>query len=127
MCLLCYAQSCLTLCDPMDWSLPGFQYMGFPRQKYWSGLPFPTPGDLPKLRIEPVSSAYLALAGSLFTTSATLEAPKILQIIAEIEKATKCVVCQKNMQCVRCLVKPSKLILKRLNSKGEGRNKGWYG
>ena len=26
--------------------------MGFPRQKYWSGLPFPIPGDLPAPRIE---------------------------------------------------------------------------
>ena len=29
--------------------------MGFPRQEYWSGLPFPTPGNLPSLRIEPMS------------------------------------------------------------------------
>ena len=29
--------------------------MGFSRQEYWSGLPFPSPGDLPDLRIEPVS------------------------------------------------------------------------
>ena len=28
---------------------------GFPRQEYWRGLPFPPPGDLPDLRIEPVS------------------------------------------------------------------------
>ena len=27
--------------------------MGFPRQEYWSGLPFPSPGDLPDPRIEP--------------------------------------------------------------------------
>ena len=38
--------------------------LGFPRQKYWSTLPFPTPGDLPDLGIEPVSPA---LAGRLFT------------------------------------------------------------
>ena len=31
--------------------------MGFPRQEYWSGLRFPSPGDLPNLRIEPRSSA----------------------------------------------------------------------
>ena len=31
--------------------------MGFPRQEYWSGLPFPTPGDLPNPEIEPGSSA----------------------------------------------------------------------
>ena len=34
--------------------------MGFPRQKYWSRLPFPSPGDLPDLGIEPVSSAWQA-------------------------------------------------------------------
>ena len=31
------AQSCPTLCDPMDFSRP----------EYWSGEPFPSPGDLP--------------------------------------------------------------------------------
>ena len=33
-------QSCPTLCDPMDYSLPGSSSMGFSRQEYWSGLPF---------------------------------------------------------------------------------------
>jgi len=36
--------------------------MEFPRQKYWSRLPFPSPGDLPNPGIEPTS-----LAGSFFT------------------------------------------------------------
>ena len=31
--------------------------MGFPRQEYWSGLPFPSPGDLPDPGIKPASSA----------------------------------------------------------------------
>ena len=31
--------------------------MGFPRQEYWRGLPFPSPGDLPKAGIEPGSPA----------------------------------------------------------------------
>ena len=39
--------------------------MGFPRQEYWSGVPFPPPGDLPKSGIKPVSPA---LAGGFFTT-----------------------------------------------------------
>ena len=33
---------------------------GFSRQEYWSGLPFPAPGDLPNLRIEPRSPASQA-------------------------------------------------------------------
>ena len=42
------AQSCLTLCDPMDWRLPCSSVHGIPQAKNWSGLPFPTPGSLPK-------------------------------------------------------------------------------
>ena len=34
--------------------------MGFPRQEYWSGLPFPSPGDLPNPRIKPGSPALQA-------------------------------------------------------------------
>ena len=34
--------------------------MGFSRQEYWSGLPFPSPGDLPDPRIEPGSPALQA-------------------------------------------------------------------
>ena len=34
--------------------------MGFPRQEYWSGLPWPSPGDLPNPRIEPGSPALQA-------------------------------------------------------------------
>ena len=51
------AQSCLTLCDPMDCSLPGSPSVGFSRQEYWSGLPFPSPGDLPNSGMESGSPA----------------------------------------------------------------------
>ena len=50
--------------------------MRFPRPEYWSELPFPLPGDLPNLGIEPVSLTSPALAGEFFTTSATWEAQK---------------------------------------------------
>ena len=39
--------------------------MGFPRQECWSGLPFPSPGNLPRPGIKLMSSA---LAGGIFTT-----------------------------------------------------------
>ena len=35
-------QSCLTLCDPIDGSATAL-FLGFSRQEYWSGLPFPSP------------------------------------------------------------------------------------
>ena len=120
-------QSCPTLCDPVDCSLPGFSIHGifqarilewvaisfsiieiklsnknhiylrcvcmhaqslhcvwlfvtprttawqaalsmrFPRQKYWSRLLFPSPGDLPNTGTEPMSPAWRALAGGFFT------------------------------------------------------------
>ena len=41
--------------------------MEFPRQEHWSGLPFPTPGDLPDPGIEPMSLAFPVLAGRFFT------------------------------------------------------------
>ena len=41
--------------------------MEFSRQEYWSGLPFPTPGDIPDLGIEPTSPVDPALAGQFFT------------------------------------------------------------
>ena len=56
------AQSCPTLW-PAACQAP--LSMGYTRQKYWSGLPFPTPGDLPDPGIEPVSPA---LTGRFFTT-----------------------------------------------------------
>ena len=47
--------------------------MGFSRQEYQSGLPFPPPGDLPDPRIEPESLMSPALVGRFITTSATWE------------------------------------------------------
>ena len=41
--------------------------MGISRQEYWSGLPFPPPGDLPDLGIKPMSLMSPALAGGFFT------------------------------------------------------------
>ena len=57
------AQSCLTLCDPMDCSPPGSSLsMEFSRQEYWSGLPFPPPGNISDPRIESASAATPASA-----------------------------------------------------------------
>ena len=49
--------------------------MGFSRQKYWSGLPFPPLGGLPDPGTEPVSLVAPALAGGFFIT----EPPGMLQ------------------------------------------------
>ena len=60
LCVCVYvAQLCPTICDPMDCSLPSSSVHVFSRQEYWSGLPFPSPGDLPNPRTE-ASSALQA-------------------------------------------------------------------
>ena len=56
-----------TLCDPMDYSPQAPLSMEFSGQEYWSGLPYPPPGDLPNTAIEPESLESPALAGGLFT------------------------------------------------------------
>ena len=54
------AQSCLTLCNPWTVACQAPPSMGFSRQEYWSGLPFPSPGDLPDPGIEPKSPSLQA-------------------------------------------------------------------
>ena len=57
---LLVAQSCLTLCDPMDDGPPDSSDMEFSMHEYWSGLPFPPPGNLPDPGIKPGSPALQA-------------------------------------------------------------------
>ena len=52
--------------------------MRFSRQEYWSGLPFPPPGDLPDAGVEPTSLMSPARAGGFFTTNTTWEVQYIL-------------------------------------------------
>ena len=59
---MCHVLSCSVMsnsCNPL-WTaaLQGPLSMGFPRKEYWSGLPFPSPGDLPKPRMEPVPPEF---------------------------------------------------------------------
>ena len=49
--------SCLPFLIPLTVVLQAPLFMGFPRQEYWSQMPFPSPGYLPDLGIEPLSSA----------------------------------------------------------------------
>ena len=55
-----HAQVCPTFCDPMDCSSLALLSVGFLRQDYWSGLPFPSPEDLQNPEIEPVSPDWKA-------------------------------------------------------------------
>ena len=65
------AQSCLTLCDPKDCSLPGSSAHAIFQARILEWLPFPSPGDLPNPGMEPASLVSPASAGGDFTTSTT--------------------------------------------------------
>ena len=54
--------------------------MGFSRKEYWSGLPCPSPGDLPNPGTEPTSLMFPALAGRFFTTCATWEDCRVSEL-----------------------------------------------
>ena len=58
---------------------------GFPRREYWSGLPFPSPGDLPDSGIEPPSLLSPARAGGFFTTSATWETLALVRGVFKVK------------------------------------------
>ena len=66
-------QSCLTVCNAMDYSLLGPLSTRFSRQEYWSGLPCSPSEDLPDSRIEPLS----LMSGTLVGSSLLLAAPGV--------------------------------------------------
>ena len=66
VCVYVCAQSCPTLCNPIDCSCQSALSIEFSRQEYWHGLPFPPPGDLPNPGT--LSLWLLPLAGGFFTT-----------------------------------------------------------
>ena len=74
-CFYSAAKLCLTLCDSMDYSLPGSSVHGYFLARLWSELPFPSPGDLPGSEIKPIISA---LAKGFFTTESSEKPIRIL-------------------------------------------------
>ena len=60
--------------------------MRFSRQGYWSGLPFPSPGDLPNPGIKPRDQTQVSCsAGISFTNWATREAPYVKHMLTEMK------------------------------------------
>ena len=56
--------------------------MGFSRQEYWSGLPFPSPGDLPDPGIKPGSPAFQADALTSEPLETVVELHKIYGVLS---------------------------------------------
>ena len=67
-------QSCPTLCDPLDYSLPSSSVHGILQARTLEWVPCPPPGDPLNPGVEPASLTSPALAGGFFTTGAILKA-----------------------------------------------------
>ena len=74
-CCCLVAKLCLTLRTPWAVDCQALLSMGYPRQEYWSGLPFPPPGDLPDSVVE-TRSLETSVAGRFLTAE-----PLLLPII----------------------------------------------
>ena len=75
MSYVCVLSHCLVLLFVTSWTVASQTYLSieFSRQEYWSGLPFPIPGNLPNPGIKPTSLASPVLAGRFFTNCTTWE------------------------------------------------------
>ena len=82
VCARTCAQLCPTLCDPVDCSLPSSSSIEFSRQEcHWSGMSFPTPGNLPSP--EPASLVSPALTGGFFTTAPSGKPSKMYLVVSK--------------------------------------------
>ena len=88
LCTLCMVCVCVCVCvlsrvrlfaTPWTVARQAPLSMGFSRQRYWSGLPFPPPGDLPNPGVEPASLASPDLAVRPFTREALIHRSPTLQ------------------------------------------------
>ena len=70
----------------MNGNPPGSSVHGISQQEYWSGLPFPSPGDLPDPGIEPMSPV---LAGGFFTTEPPRKPRASLYYLLKLHKNLK--------------------------------------
>ena len=81
-------QSCLTLSDLMDHSLPGSSLHGISRQKYWSGVPLPSPTPLSsihlKINLFKAFPTPVKLSTFRFSTGQTVEPPSAQMTKPEI-------------------------------------------
>ena len=105
--------------------------MGFPRQEYWSGLPFPTLGDLPSPGIEPESLMSPALAGGFFTTEppgrTLIKGKRSKEELALLQMEPKgCSHLRKGSQAKQCKQPLEARILKEMDSSPRASQRNQY-
>ena len=78
VCVCLVAQSCPILCHPVDCCPPGSSVHGIFQAKYWSGLPFSSPGDLPDPGIKSAFLVPSALASGCSLPLSPLGSPLVI-------------------------------------------------
>ena len=89
---ICNAKSCPTLVTPWAIACQAPLSMGFSRQEYWSGLPFPSPGDLPDPGIEPRSPALqvdFCIANRFFLPTELQGKPFVMSVVINVPRKIK--------------------------------------
>ena len=81
---------CPTLATPWTVACQAPLLMGFPRQEYWSELPFPSPEDLPDPGIKPVSPALQADSLSTEPPGKPITNIIIVEMFEMLQELTKC-------------------------------------
>ena len=101
--LILYAKLCATLVTPWTVAHQAPQSMRFSRQGYWSGLPFPSPGDLSHPGIDPASPA-LRVVSCIANGFFTAEPPgkPMIHIVDQISKLGNTAVVLIPRTWVRC-------------------------
>ena len=107
ICCCLVAKLCLALATSWTVALQAPLSVGFPRQEYWSGLPFPSPGDLRDPGIKPTSPAW---TGGFFTTGPP---GKSLHSTVRLVKPLPCVSTSGTIVSANCLQTRSCLESKR--------------
>ena len=108
-CSVCVCVSRSVVTDSLQ---PHCLSMEFFRQKYWSGLPFPSPGDLPDPGIEPATFASPALASGFFATSTTWDINNLTYaddttLMAESEEELKSLLMKLKEETEKATLKPN--------------------
>ena len=83
------AKSCPTLASPWAVACQGPPSMGFSRQEYWSGLPFPSPGDLPDPGMEPRDRTGVSRIEGRALTSEPPGKPHLIKVVTKPEHISR--------------------------------------
>ena len=85
-----YAQSCWTLCNPMNCNPPGSTVHGIFQARYWSGLPCPLPGEISHLRDRTFISCVSCSGWQILYACASWEAPgELLSLIQKLRSGQR--------------------------------------